>query len=112
MKLASPRTLPHAFFALATTLGLAAAVLPAAPAQAAPRGTYTATLAAPLDAPRKEIIDGLMWRCEGETCTAPANGSRTVITCQRVATEFGPIAAFESPKGDLTAEELARCNAD
>jgi len=95
---------------LATTIGLAVAALPAAPAQAAPRGSYTATLVQPLDAPRKEIINGQMWRCDGETCTAPASGSRAVVTCQRVATQFGPVAAFASPQGELSAEELARCN--
>ena len=86
--------------------------LPAGPAQAAPRlGVNAVVLATPLAEPRQEIVDGALWRCAGEQCTAPAQGDRAVATCGRVARKIGPVSRFASPQGDLTAEELARCNA-
>ena len=109
MTIASPRSIPQVFAAAALALSAGAASL-ASPAIAAPAGAYTVTLAAPLDAPRKEIINGKMWRCEGDTCSAAASGSRAVITCQRVATEFGVVASFTGPQGELSAKDLARCN--
>lgn len=79
-------------------------------AQAAPRGAYTASLAAPLAAPKQEIIGGVMWKCVGESCSAPAEGSRPVLVCGRVAKKFGMVSRFASPQGELSAEELTRCN--
>jgi hypothetical protein len=84
----------------------------AAPAQAAPRsGSTTASLAAPLAQPRQQILNGVLWKCAGERCTAPADGSRAVVSCQRVARTFGTVASFVTPAGAITPEELTRCNA-
>jgi hypothetical protein len=68
-------------------------------------------LAAPLAAPRQEILDGVLWKCAGARCTAPADGSRPALACARVARRFGPVARFAAPAGELAAEDLARCNA-
>jgi hypothetical protein len=82
-----------------------------APVEAAPSaGAYIATLAAPLAAPRREIIEGATWRCEGDRCAAPANGGRAMAVCGKVARKFGTITRFTSPQGELSAEQLARCN--
>lgn len=81
------------------------------PAQAAPRaGLYVASLAAPLAQPREDIIDGVLWKCAGDRCSAPAKGSRPVLVCGRVAKKFGEVSRFTSPQGELSTEELARCN--
>lgn len=88
----------------------AAAALPAA-ASAAPRAqSYTAALAAPVAEPRKEIVNGVLWKCAGDRCSAPSDGSRPVLACQRVARTFGAIVSFSGPAGDLSREDVDRCN--
>ena len=70
-----------------------------------------AVLAAPLAAPKSEIISGAVWTCAGNTCSAAVQGSRPVLQCARVAKTFGPVARYVTSKGELSAEDLARCNA-
>ena len=74
-------------------------------------GYYHAELAAPLAEPRQEILNGVVWNCEGTSCTgATKSGSRAVIVCGRLASKLGEIASFADAKGELDAESLARCN--
>lgn len=80
------------------------------PAQAAPRGIYVVALAAPLARPRQEIVDGVLWKCAGERCAAASEGSRALLVCQRVAKIFGAVARFTMPNGELSSEDLSRCN--
>jgi hypothetical protein len=89
----------------AVTLALAGAPI----AHGAPRGGYEASLTAPMP-PRQEIVDGVLWKCAGERCAAPAGGSRPVLVCQRIARAFGAVARFVSPAGVLSSEDLSRCN--
>ncbi len=103
-----PRVLIPTVLAMAGTIAGFAATT--APARAAASGVYAVSLAAPLPAARREIIDGAMWRCEGDRCSAPADGARAVVVCGKVARKFGPVARFASPQGELTPEQLARCN--
>lgn len=91
---------------------LAFAALNATGAQAAPRGDYVAALATPLAAPRQQVVDGLLWKCAGDHCAAPSDGSRPVLVCQRVAKAFGPVAQFTAPGGLLSREDLSRCNGE
>lgn len=110
----APRPLPRSFArALLASLWIAAsfAAFPLTPAMAQPRTGFSATLATPLPAPRREIINGQVWRCEGDRCTAPDDGARPMIACQRVVETFGAVSAFNGPKGALPPEQLARCNA-
>jgi hypothetical protein len=78
-------------------------------AQAA--GAYSARLAAPLAEARQEILSGAVWKCQAETCTGTDNGSSPANNCARVAKTFGRVASFASPRGELSAEQLERCNA-
>lgn len=110
MTTAISRTLPHALFTAALALAAALAGQPIA-AKAAPAGAYAAVLTTPLAAPRREIVDGAIWRCEGDRCSAPADGARAQTVCMKVARRFGPVASFASPQGQLSAEQLTRCNA-
>jgi hypothetical protein len=80
------------------------------PAEAAPGGVYAAILVSPLAEPRREIVDGMIWRCEGNHCTAPADGARLQSICSKVTRKFGLLSHFTSPQGELTAAQLARCN--
>lgn len=102
-----PRTLLAAVLALTGTA--ASFSVTTSPAQAAAAG-YSVALAAPLAAARREIIDGTIWRCEADRCAAPANGERAAAVCGKVARKFGPVAKFAGPQGELSSEQLARCN--
>lgn len=93
---------------LAASLALGGAT--GATAQTPLRG-HAATLAAPLPTPRAEPINGVLWRCTGDSCTGAANGSRPLASCARVARTFGPVVRFTTKAGDLSVEDLARCNA-
>ena len=99
------RVLPLAILALAGSLTTLA------PQAHAARGAYVATLAAPLAAERQEIIDGALWKCSGDRCSAPAQGGRPVFVCAKVAGKFGAVASFTTPAGALTEAEVSRCNA-
>lgn len=92
--------------------GLAVALLAGVSgAQAAPRdGTYSAALTNPLAAPRQRIVDGVLWKCTTAQCSGTAEGSRPVLVCQRIARTFGAVSRFTTPTGELSGEELARCN--
>lgn len=93
--------------AVSATL-LALSLLPA-PALAAPTG-WSATLRAPLPQPRQEIVNSVLWKCAGDQCLAPAQGSRPLFVCQKVVRKIGPVARFTSPAGELSADDLAKCN--
>jgi len=83
----------------------------AAPAYAQPgSGYYRAELAAPLAEPRQEILNGVVWNCEGTSCTGTKSGSRAVIVCGKLASKVGPVARFADASGELDADGLARCN--
>jgi hypothetical protein len=96
---------------LAVKLAFAAVLIGHTGAQAAPGGSYTAALTTPLAAPRQDVLSGLLWKCAGAQCAAPADGSRPVLVCQRVARTFGPVSRFTAPAGELSSDELIRCNA-
>ncbi len=105
------RKLPHSLIAFAMALTGTIASFSATTAHAAAqRNSYSAALAAPLSAPRREIIGGMLWKCEADRCTATGEGSRTVLLCQRVAKKFGTVARFTAPQGDISSDELNRCN--
>jgi hypothetical protein len=105
-----PRSLIAAALALASTLTSFAVIV--TPAVAAPRGgAYAATLATPLTQPRREIVEGAVWRCQGDRCSAPADGARALTICSKVSRRFGEVARFSTPQGELATAELARCNA-
>jgi hypothetical protein len=92
-------------------LPLLAMTISATPAQAV-SGTagYRAELASPLAEPRQEIVDSVVWQCEGTSCAGTKSGSRPVIVCGRLAQKLGPVTRFAHAKGELDAKDLARCN--
>ena len=87
---------------------LAALSLPTL-AMAAPTG-WSATLRDALPQPRHEIVNSVVWSCNGTQCTAPAQDSRPAIVCRKVVQKFGPLTRFTSPAGELDADALAKCN--
>lgn len=105
-----PRTLFTALLAFAGTIASFTATTQSVHA-ASSGGSYAVTLATPVSEARREIIDGAIWRCAGDRCSARADGARTQVVCGRVARKFGIVAKFTGPQGDLSTEQLTRCNA-
>lgn len=69
--------------------------------------TYvTAKLATPVAAKAQVIANSVVWTCEGDTCTAQFARAVTARVCGELAKEVGQVTAM----GDLTTEDLARCN--
>lgn len=81
------------------------------PVQAAPSGPYyQAKLASALAQPRKEVLDGVVWNCAGDSCAGSRGGSRPVIVCGKLAHHVGAVASFSVAGDALGAEDLAACN--
>jgi len=95
---------------------LAAALFVAAPAAAlaqTPVAATSLTLADAAQAPaRATIIDGARWNCDGAACTASGGTAQPAArACRRVVQRFGPVTAFSYKGVELSADELAACNA-
>ena len=93
---------------------IAAAVFAAAPAFAQPAQAPTRlTLSDASRAPTgRTIIDGANWRCEGATCTASGGANQPAArACRRVVQRVGPVTSFAWKGVELSAAELAACNA-
>lgn len=96
---------------LAGSFAIAAVMAGMAPASAnVPGAFYRAELASPLDAPRKEVLNGVVWRCERAICSASKAGARAEIVCGRLASKVGAIASFSHGDAVLDETALARCN--
>lgn len=81
---------------------------PSAPARADETG-YVATLAAPAPKARL-VVHGLLWRCAGQRCVAPAGNSRPLIVCQALSRAVGPVVAFSGAGETLPPALMLRCN--
>lgn len=69
--------------------------------------TYvTAKLATPVAERAQVIANGVVWTCEADACTAQFARAITPRVCGELAKEVGQVTAM----GDLSAEDLARCN--
>jgi hypothetical protein len=100
-------------FSFAGAVAIAATLFLGAAAEAqtqAPGHTYRAELAQPV-AQQQVIAGGVLWRCEGTTCTAQRSNSRPAIVCARLARETGQMVRFMTSGEALPAEQLSRCNA-
>lgn len=93
-------------------IAIAAALFVAAPAFADAPATR-ATLADAAKAPAgRTIIDGATWRCEGTECAATGGSAQPASrACRRVVARLGKVSAFAYKGTELSAEELAVCNA-
>tara|TARA_B100001765_G_C19465498_1_gene321353 strand:+ start:450 stop:794 length:345 start_codon:yes stop_codon:yes gene_type:complete len=93
-----------------TALTFGAALTPA-PAQAETSVYYRATLEQPVEK-RTEAIRGGTFICSGTVCVGTKARSRPELVCQKVASEFGPVATFSYDSRELEADALAACRAD
>ncbi len=98
-----------ATIALAAALPLVSPAAPLAAAPAAQSGHIVAQLAAPTDETRA-IAGGVVFRCEGSTCTAPRSGDRPLRVCTELRREVGAIASFTINGEPISESLLDRCN--
>ncbi|MXO61072.1 hypothetical protein GRI89_16130 [Altererythrobacter salegens] len=96
---------PLRLFALSA---LAAAAL-AAPAAAGSTAYYQAELTAPVET-AKFVAGGLVWNCDGTSCSAGKDTSRPLFVCRKLAKETSAVVRFSADGQDLSTEDLARCN--
>lgn len=69
-----------------------------------------ATLAA-RTLPQKQLVGSNVWRCADTTCTSVSKPETTGVTaCREIAKRFGQVSAFTSVDGDLSADQLSKCN--
>jgi curli biogenesis system outer membrane secretion channel CsgG len=107
----SHRNKTGAILAAALAVAGAFAGLTAAPAVAAQGAAfYHAQLAAPLAAPRQEVLNGILWNCADSACTGTRGGSRALLECQRLSQKVGTIVSFAKGAETLDETALARCN--
>jgi hypothetical protein len=113
MTLALTRTFPRTLIAgaIAVVGTITSFTATTTPVQAQTARGYSATLATKLDAPKRVVLNGAVWNCKETACSGTIDGSAPVNVCTRVAKEFGPVTQFVTPKGDLAADKLAKCNA-
>ena len=97
--------------AMLTTAVAFGTVVTPAPAQAETGVYYRATLAQPVEK-RTEVIRGGTFICSGTVCVGTKARSRPELVCQKVASEFGPVATFSYDSRELEADALAACRAD
>lgn len=98
--------------AVLALLGTAATfAVTATPVRAADSNAYySVTLAAPVAKPAKLMLGDVLWNCAGDTCLAGQDAARPVVVCTKLAAKVGTISKFVTPKGELAAEDMARCN--
>ncbi len=81
------------------------------PVQAQGARGYSATLTTGVEAPARKVVNGVVWNCTGNECSGPIDGAAPVNTCAQVVKAFGQVTKFATPKGELNADKLQRCNA-
>jgi len=71
---------------------------------------FHAELASPVEK-TTEIIRGVVWNCEGTTCTGTKDTSRPAHTCARLVKKMGNIITFTVRDEAMSDDDLAKCNA-
>ena len=94
---------------VAASLALASAFAPAALQARTAAPWFTVELSAPASE-ASVIAGGVLFRCEGTTCTAPRSTERPLRVCSELRRELGQIASFTANGEAMAADRLARCN--
>lgn len=90
----------------------AIAIVLAGPAVAQRGGPIRVTLAAPVAQDGAVKALATSWTCTGTVCTGPAINGRfgDARGCREIAKVAGTVASYAGAKGELSADDLARCN--
>lgn len=95
-----------------TLLAATVAIGFAGTAMAGPSTNFTVKLESPMPKAEKIVAAKAVWSCAEDTCVAELNRKKVSLrTCKKVAKEVGKVAAFSNASSELTAEQLAACNA-
>jgi hypothetical protein len=90
---------------------LAAAAFAAIAAPAFAGNAYTFETVNPVSE-KRIVAESVVWSCAGTTCSAELDRKApTVRICKKIAKEVGEVAALRNTTSELTAEQLAECNA-
>ena len=94
---------------------IAAALAILAPAAAFAGGFQgTAKLAQPAAAPTSTLVNGVEWRCDGDTCLGSAQRVPGVDglmrECRKVSEALGPLAGYASGGRTMSHGNLRACN--
>lgn len=94
------------FLALAPALSLSGIAAADAPTP------IRITLATPVAQPGPVQGQATRWSCAGTSCTGPELNARLgdARACREAAKVAGTITAYTSARGELGAEDLAKCN--
>ncbi len=100
-------------FPLLSAIAAALAIL--APATAFAEGFQgTAKLAQPLASPTSTVVNGVEWRCDGDTCLGSAQRLAGVDgfmrECRKVSEALGPLASYASRGRTMSHGNLRACN--
>ncbi len=95
---------------LSIATALAATALLSPVAAIAQSGAYYS--AEPVNAPTKPsvITSGTLWKCAGNTCTAPKSTQRDAIMCQLVVQRLGALKSFTVNGQAVDGGTLKACN--
>lgn len=100
------------FSARSVVLSAIASVLLVGPAFARDP-IFTVKIEAPLASGERVIAQNTVWSCSGDTCRARPNHSASVRACRQFVRESGArVVAYGPEGGELSADEIARCNGE
>ncbi|MBI1185746.1 MAG: hypothetical protein GC206_00125 [Alphaproteobacteria bacterium] len=74
------------------------------------RDVFTAQLQAPTQESRV-IARSTLWTCEGDVCRAAPRHGVSVSACRALVREVGALTTYGAEDNQLSAEQLAECNA-
>lgn len=95
------------------SLSAIAAPLTSAMASTTPAQVRSSYFTVELAQPTTEaqaIAGGVVFTCEGTSCTGPRSGDRPLRVCSELRREVGQIASFAVRGEPVSADLLARCN--
>lgn len=73
--------------------------------------SYTFETAEPVSA-KRVIAESVVWSCDGTVCSAELKRKKpTVRICKKIVKEVGEVTSLRNTEAELSAEELAECNA-
>jgi len=94
-------------------IAAAAAILSLAAGSAFAEGTVTANLGAAVPSVTKVVAANAVFTCAAQRCVAATTTDETysIAGCKALAKKVGKLTSYANPKHEMTADDLAKCNA-